>query len=95
MKRISGGLKLAGRNRRVALALAACALMLSGCGVKSAPKTPLDSTYPRQYPEPLPELKFVPQEQKPESARPGAAAPLPPSGVYQYPNPPAYRPPEQ
>ncbi len=73
------------------LAASALALVVAGCGVKSAPKFPKESVYPRIYPEPLPALKTVPQAESQDATGPGT----PPSGIYQYPNPRGYRPPDQ
>jgi predicted small lipoprotein YifL len=77
---------------RVVLLAAIAGTLLAGCGVKSTPKFPKDTKYPRQYPEPLPPLTGVPQPEKPAS---GSNAQPAPSGIYQYPNPQSYTPPKE
>lgn len=74
-------------------ALAVCAAALGACGVKSAPRHPDGSSYPGTYPaaeETAPALRGRTRPR--DDAR--DPAPAPASGIYQYPNPPAYRPPE-
>jgi hypothetical protein len=77
---------------RVVLLAALAGTLLVGCGVKSTPKFPKESRYPRQYPESLPPLTGVPQPEKPAS---GSDAEPAPSGIYQYPNPQSYKPPKE
>jgi len=78
------------------------ALALAGCGVKSAPAYPPDATYPRQYPQALPPLDSVSQKEQQKRTQTYSGGPAlppvrtaPPTGIYQYPNPPSYIPPKQ
>jgi len=67
------------------IAVAALALPLAACGVKSSPQAPEGSTYPRQYPKALPPLEAKEPEAKQQ--RPVVSDP---NSFYQYPNrPPA------
>lgn len=67
------------------VAVAAVALPLAACGVKSSPQAPEGSTYPKQYPKALPPLEVKETEVKQQ--RPVVSDP---NGFYQYPNrPPA------
>lgn len=74
-------------SKLVKIAVVAVAgLMISSCGVKSSPQAPGGSTFPAQYPAPLPPLNKTAQE-------PGASdSPAPvvsdPKSFWQYPNTP-------
>lgn len=62
------------------------ALMVGACGVKSSPSAPEGSTFPNQYPAPLPELKTTPQK---GTINDGSAPVIAdPKSFWQYPNTP-------
>ena len=68
-------------------------LALGACGVKSSPQHPTDSLYPQHYPaaqKPSAVVTGADKAAEPLRRRPGRA-----SGIYQYPNSPAYVPPEK
>ncbi len=62
------------------------ALMVGACGVKSSPVAPEGSTFPQQYPTPLPALEAKPQS----GTADGVLAPVitDPNSFWQYPNTP-------
>lgn len=63
------------------LCLTVLAGLLAACGVKSQPVTPEGSTFPAQYPVPLPPL-----EAKSPKAGGGALRDDLPEGYWEYPN---------
>lgn len=84
------------RQLRNGVVLAACALGLAACGVKSAPQHPESSRFPRAYPAaPANAPAYtLPERPAPAATAPAPAAPPAAGGIYQYPNAPEYRPPE-
>jgi uncharacterized lipoprotein len=60
---------------------------LAGCGVKSQPKHPDGSDFPRQYPTALPPLTTVPEKQNGAQKQTGTPV-SDPDSFYQYPNTP-------
>lgn len=90
------------------VSVAVVMLALAGCGVKSSPEYPPGASYPRQYPEALEPVREVPKYERQRQGGvtsqggvygtgPGSPVrtPAPPTGIYQYPNPSSYVPPEK
>jgi predicted small lipoprotein YifL len=59
---------------------------LAACGVKSSPRHPGGSTFPRQYPTALPPSDVVPVNRQRQSD--AGILPADPDSFYQYPNTP-------
>ena len=81
------------RTLRPVIVMALVGLALGACGVKSAPQHSADSPYPQHYPAAEKSVPFItggdtPAE--PVRRHSGSA-----TGIYQYPNPPSYVPPEK
>ena len=81
------------RRVRIGGIVLACGLAAAACGVKSAPQHREGSDFPRAYPTAGPEQPVYKTPRRP--ARQTQPVRPPASGIYQYPNPPTYRPPEQ
>lgn len=83
------------KSRPIFFAFAAViiGLVLSACGVKSAPQHPGGSSFPMAYPN----LKKLPSiNQKDVDRRPSLEPRSNSSvGIYQYPNSPSYKPPKE
>ena len=78
---------------RRAIVIVLVGVTLGACGVKSSPQTPANSTYPQHYQaaeKAAPVITGSDKSEKSVRHRSG-----PPSGIYQYPNPPSYVPPEK
>ncbi len=76
------------------LVLAAVALPLAGCGIKSSPEYPPGSTYSRTYPAPAPSTGSstgsAPLSGQPEAKRKDGTAYSPLGFPLEYPNRPTY-----
>ena len=81
------------RTLRPVIVMALIGLALGACGVKSAPQHSADSPYPQHYPAAEKAAPVITGSDKPaKSVRHRSGRP---SGIYQYPNPPSYVPPEK
>ena len=81
------------RTLRPVIVMALVGLALGACGVKSAPQHSADSPYPQHYPAAEKSAPFITDGDAP--AEPVRRRSGPASGIYQYPNPPSYVPPER
>ncbi len=61
-------------------------ILVSACGVKSSPVAPDGSTYPAQYPKPLPPLEVI--EEAPAAKQKTSPVIADPKSFWQYPNTP-------
>ena len=81
------------RTFRPVIVMALIGLALGACGVKSAPQHSADSPYPQHYPAAEKSAPLITGGDTP--AEPVRRRSGPASGIYQYPNPPSYVPPEK
>ena len=81
------------RTLRPVIVMALVGLALGACGVKSAPQHSADSPYPQHYPAAEKSAPLITGGDTP--AEPVRRRSGPASGIYQYPNPPSYVPPEK
>ncbi len=72
------------------LVLAAVALLVAGCGVKSSPEYPPGSTYSRTYPAPAPNTGAAPLPGQPKAKQKDGTAYSPLGFPLEYPNRPSY-----
>ena len=77
--------------RRVSTIILIC-MMTTACGVKSSPQHPNDSSFPKVFPA-LVKPSPVFQRDKNSEIVPSVIKGEP-RGLYQYPNPPSYVPPQ-
>ncbi len=78
---------------RPAIVMVLVAFSLGACGVKSSPQNPANSTYPQHYPSAEKAAPEITGSDKPAGSLQRRSGP--PSGIYQYPNPPSFMPPEK
>ena len=78
---------------RLAIVLVLVGFTLGACGVKSSPQKPANSTYPQHYPAAEKAAPVITGSDKPAKSMRHRSGP--PRGIYQYPNPPSYVPPEK
>lgn len=75
------------------IVVALMGVALGACGVKSSPQHPANSSYPQHYPATKKSAPVYTGGERP--AEPTLRPPGPASGIYQYPNPFNYVPPEK
>ncbi len=74
------------------VAIGAVALIVAGCGVKSAPAEPAGSGFPHQYPAPGAKTEIGTSAAPGVESRDGTERPRSPAGFpLEYPNRPSYK----